>query len=1130
MKTLFTKSLIHSASLLLTLVIGAAAIADDTEIYLGTPSASSKIKPNILFIIDNSGSMQNTVPVTTVSAGSGIDFDPTIDYNAAPHLGGCDTSKVYWAPSANTPPPCSSNQYIDSAAFKCDSAGVALGGAVGSSGFYLDRFARYADGGWGGDSWENLSTNDHNDVVECEDDWGAHGDGGANKYPADEDNGGPWRTDTSSAITWGATGTTYKFFSANYLAWYNISQGSSTTVDTPKIDVVKSVFSDLVVSMSDVNIGLMRFNHDEGGHIFMPMAELTHGAGGNDLAYDAAVQALVADTWTPLSETLFEAYRFFEGNTVDYGAGVTHPDALNTSNSSVYQSPIEDRCQRNFVVLLTDGEPYGDGDADTKIKTQTDFATLTGSSSCSGNCLDEMAEYMYAQDCRDDLADRQWVQTYTIGFDIDLPLLSDTANKGGGKYFTANDTAGLTDAFASILTDILAINTSFVAPAVSVNAFNRFTHRDELYYALFRPGQRPAWNGNVKKFKLTKDAIVDANGVSAVDPDTGFFKRESTSFWTEAADAPDGAEVELGGSAGELTLTRNVYTNTGASNLLSDSTNILHEDNSDVTKTMLGNAAMSDADRETILKWARGVDLNDDDTDGDIADARRQMGDPIHSKPVLLTYGGTEASPDITLFVGTNAGYLHAIDTDDGSEEFSFVPQELLPQLPTLLSNSSSEKHPYGFDGPLTYWFNDVNNNGVILNSSGSVEAGEHIHLYQGMRRGGRNYYALDVSDRNNPKLLGTIDGGSAQFSELGQTWSAATRAKLLINGVDTDVLIFGGGYDTNQDSNETAEDDNEGRAIYIVNANTGAKIWQAGPPGSNNGSDPDLVLKEMTNSIPADITIIDGNGDGYHDRIYAADMRAQLWRIDLNNDNTSAATLAQDENGSDMGGVIAKLGGKKDEDNRRFYYAPDVSLSKSGLHYNIAIGSGYRSHPLDVDIHDSFYIVRDGFSMDQIRNRITAGLYITPDGSYGSDGELYNVTYSFDSVTNHDSMGCYIDLINRTTDTFVGEKTLAKSLTFGGEVMFTTFEPTSSITASSCAPSQGIARLYTLDVEMCTPPGYNPIIDGPPDHDPDPLPPGPPPPPTIVLTDDGPVVLVGTKKIDKDPERLINKTYWRQN
>jgi len=1128
MKTLFKKSLLHSASLLLTLFVGSLAIADDTEVYVGSDATTSQIRPNIVFIIDNSGSMDGTVAVPTVGA-AGADYDPTVNYNASPYNGGCNPGGVYWSGSSSSPPACNSNQQVNSSAFQCESASFALSNDPSASGFYLDRFARFST--WS-DIWREPYSSEaaRDNLIECEDDWGVHGDGGGDRYPADLDNGGPWIADTANAISWANTSTTYKFYSANYVAWYNLSQISDTEIYVSKLNIVKSVLSDLMVSMSDVNIALARFNYRDGGHFFMPMAELTHGAGGNDIVYDTAIQNLIANTWTPLAETLYETYLFFKGSSVHNGDPDNHPDVLNSSNTSLYESPIEDFCQKNFVILLTDGEPTYDTQEDYLIEGLPDFASETGSASCSGDCLDELADYMNGYDCRGDLPDKQSVLTYTIGFGeaVDQQLLLDTATKGGGSYYPATDTAGLADAFSSILTDILAINTSFVAPAVSVNAFNRFTHRDELYYALFRPGDRPTWNGNVKKFKLTSSGIVDANGDPAVDPNTEFFDVDATSFWTDAADAPDGPEVEKGGAAGELTLTRNIYTNTGTSNLLSDSSNRLHEDNTAVTKQMLGDPSMSAEVREEVLQYARGVDLKDDDGDEDITDARRRYGDPIHAKPVLLTYGGTEDVPDMTLFVGTNAGYLHAIDISDGTEQFSFVPRELLPNLPVLLTNSSSEKHPYGLDGPLTYWFNDANNNGVLLNS-GSVETDEHIYLYQGMRRGGRNYYALDVSERSNPKLLWTVEGGSAEFSELGQSWSAATHAKLLIAGTATDVVIFGGGYDTNQDSNETAEADSEGRAIYIVNAETGAKIWQAGPPGSNNGSDPDLVLTEMTNSIPADITVIDSNADGYADRIYAADMRAQLWRIDLNNENDAAAELAKDIDGNDMGGVIAKLGGSESENNRRFYYAPDISLSKSGLHYNIAIGSGYRSHPLDTDIHDSFYIVRDGFSMEQIRDRITAGLYITPDGTFGADGMLDDVTSSFDAVTNYASYGCYINLIDRTTDTFVGEKSLAKSLTFGGEVMFTTFEPTSSISASSCSPSQGVARLYTLDVEMCTPPGYDPI-DGPPEHNPDPLPPGIPPPPTIVITPDGPVVLVGTTIINMAPDRLINKTYWRQN
>ena len=61
----------------------------------------------------------------------------------------------------------------------------------------------------------------------------------------------------------------------------------------------------------------------------------------------------------------------------------------------------------------------------------------------------------------------------TIGFTVDLPILADTAARGGGAYYTANDTSSLTNALTSIVTQIIDKGASFVSPTISVNSFNR---------------------------------------------------------------------------------------------------------------------------------------------------------------------------------------------------------------------------------------------------------------------------------------------------------------------------------------------------------------------------------------------------------------------------------------------------------------------------------------------------------------------------------------------------------------------------------------------------------------------------------------------------------------------------------
>jgi type IV pilus assembly protein PilY1 len=451
--------------------------------------------------------------------------------------------------------------------------------------------------------------------------------------------------------------------------------------------------------------------------------------------------------------------------------------------------------------------------------------------------------------------------------------------------------------------------------------------------------------------------------------------------------------------------------------------------------------------------------------------------------------------------------------------------------LKKLYDDSASVAHPYGLDGPLTVWMNDLNDNGVVFDSGGTLETGEHVYLYQGMRRGGSNYYALDVTTRTAPKLKWIIKGGAggtAGFSELGQTWSAATKAKIKVGGADTTVMIFGGGYDEGQDSNSLAQDDAIGRAIFMVNASTGAKVWQAGPAGSADGADPDLVLADMTNSIPADVRVLDTDGDGYTDRMYAADMRARVWRFDINNSG-STSTVA--------GGVIATLGGTTEEDNRRFFYSPDVSLSKDRTHINIAIGSGYRAHPLDTTVHDAFFVIHDydiyGPSTDADGDPVYTAIDF-PGDLYDTTSNLIGEGTAAQVDTAKSALaaekGWYIWL-NKSDGSFVGEKVLSKSLTTHDMVMYTTYTPVATASAS-CSPSQGSARLYQVYIKDGTPvsdfnnSGGSLTRD---DREYDLVRGGIPPEPSMIFHENGPVVIVGTEKIPDPGYSLTPRgIYWK--
>ena len=94
------------------------------------------------------------------------------------------------------------------------------------------------------------------------------------------------------------------------------------------------------------------------------------------------------------------------------------------------------------------------------------------------------------------------------------------------------------------------------------------------------------------------------------------------------------------------------------------------------------------------------------------------------------------------------ARQLTAVFTHLGSELeiFSFIPPEMLPRLKYLDDTDVIEGRQYGLDGPVTYYIAGDNGNGA-------VDSGENVYVYVGERSGGRDYYALEVTDRSAPRL-----------------------------------------------------------------------------------------------------------------------------------------------------------------------------------------------------------------------------------------------------------------------------------------------------------------------------------------------------------------------------------------
>lgn len=1022
----FTHRLGSLACGLLLGLIALPATADDTEIFIASQDPSiTGAKPNILFIIDNSGSMDSTV--TTQEA-----------WNPSTTFSGCyNANRLYFSTNSSRPG-CGSSNYIEKTANYCDASKNALA-SVGS---YSDRMLAWRSSNR---SWVALSGGSNRTrPMECRNDRGVHGQAAGDGEPyAATGIGGPWAAGTGTEPSWN---NDYTIWDGNWLNWYS----SGGTVTQTRMEIVRNVANNMLASLNGVNVGLMHFNVDQGGTV----AHAIEPIGTARSSLQAAVSGLTASTWTPLSETLYEAGNYYMGRNVDYGntgpvLSVGPSRTTGTVAGTTYKKPVLYACQKNYIVLLTDGLPTRDVSATAKIKALPQWAATVTTPACSGaagshgQCMSDLAEYLRKHDLDSSLTGTQTVTTYTIGFGVDLALgdttfLQETANKGGGRYFPAGDTATLQAALTTIVYDILDDATTFSTPTAPVNAFNRTTNMSDVFVSVFAPSVSEHWTGNLKKYQLKNGRLVDVNDQPAVDADTGFFSKTSRSYWS---DAVDGNSAQLGGAAGELPVytARNLYTNI-ASNQLAASSNAVSTANVALTAAMIGAPA---ADRDTVINWARGLDSNDEDDDGDTSDIRHVMGDPLHVRPVNVLYGGTMASPDATVYVSTNDGYLHAIDPDDGSELWAFVPVEMLGRLYDLYLDEPTATRTYGLDGDISVFIaNDDGDPGI----SGS----ERVILLFGMRRGGDTVYALDVTDRGNPQVLWRINSNTTGFSRLGQTWSPPVTAKVRVDATIRDVALFGGGYDDAEDATAYRSGDSRGNAIYMVDVLTGELLWRAG-----GGTGNDLNLSAMTHAIPAGLRVLDLNLDGLADRVYVGDMAGQVWRFDINNGQPAASLVD--------GGVFASLGGAAvtgpvpDSAARRFFATPDVAriVANNRAYLSINIGSGHRGHPLDTATDDQFFALRDYKVLDTIATAsYPAPIQVT---------DLVDITGDLTPTIAYNSPGWRLRL-----DLSAGEKVMTESLTFDNVVLFTSFSPGGQ--GDACIAAGGLNRLYLVNARDGSP------------------------------------------------------------
>lgn len=854
----------------------------DTAIYGGS---TVTLKPNVLIIFDTSGSMGNTIPVETCQTdtdGDGVadetDNCPNIA-NSEQLINPCDPASDFdgdGVPDATdncvaTPNPGQEdndgNDDGDGIGDACEVVGGSYNPAIDYTAMTTAEFCGNGNNSWSAEACQRTR------VYECVDnEWDQNGFCTkwdrlryVDTWDIDTSGQGSCGSSTKSALeTTGFTqvnrdmnnhghcsnsSQSHYYATGNWIDLYGLVSSDNpptggatevcTTENETKNNIAEKVVSDLIQNTDGVNFGLMRFNGSNGG-IFMnktvdgqnyettikDMDAIHHDTTTNRTALINIVSDMPHSGYTPLGETLYESMRYFAGATKDFGG------------SGTYTSPIEASCQPNYIIVITDGMATRDSGVPTLPGCNGDDCDSDNNSGDGvDDSLDDVAYYLYHTDLSDAYTGTQNAKTYTIGFgdvggDADaVQLLQDTADNGQGaspgtgKSYLADSYQELSAAFSAIIGEVQNVSSAFVAPVVPTSPENKVYSGQRIYLGFFKPKTNGNWLGNLKKFGLDDDGtVLDANGHDATDAN-GAFLPESVSYWGTSTDA---GNVEEGGIGDILSArdasTRNIYTYTGASLNLNDSTNVFSKTNVAITATSLGVA--TDTIKDGVIDYVYGYDTYDEDIDGDVTEQRDWiMGDILHSKPAIQSYKSfaltdeTDTTENQTvIFVGSNDGQLHAFRDADGVELWSFIPPSVLPNLQNLGHN---DIHEYVMDGSPILYVVDQDNDGNIgpgpetddTDPTGVTDNGtnDKVILLVGMRRGGGIdkldptlsrgfYYALDVTIPTSPKFLWQLDSSTAGFGELGEAWSDPVIGKIRLGGTDRIVAFISAGYDNNED------------------------------------------------------------------------------------------------------------------------------------------------------------------------------------------------------------------------------------------------------------------------------------------------------------------------------------------
>ena len=571
---------------------------------------------------------------------------------------------------------------------------------------------------------------------------------------------------------------------------------------------------------------------------------------------------------TPLRASLDRAGQYFRSTS---SSGPWGPQATADQFS----------CRQNFAILTTDGywndSAAGTAGARADVDS-TNGPTITGPNGASytyeavapyrdgrANTLADVAMYYWKNDLRDDL--RNDVPTSTTNPAFWQHMVTFGISLGSQGTLTEDYLPGL-----------IAGTTTWPAPSTST--LGSPENIDDLWHATINSRGSFILASNAEEFSKALDSALGSikdrlgSGASLAANSTkletgtrtfqaqywsGSWRGELNAFAVNSDGSLDATPLWRASTQLPAHGSRSIWTNTNTGNF-----------NNRFQPFQLNNLS---ADQQAALDnssdlvgYLRGDQTNEGTDDNSFRTRTSVLGDIVNSQPVFVgapnprlyasatfsggsaygSFASAQANRTPALYVGANDGMLHAFNANTGAELFAFVPNASIMNDLAELAEQDYE-HRYFVDGEIT-----------VADVYGGSPAGWRTVLVGTMGRGGKAVFALDVTDPNNPNLMWEINQSNS--SAIGNTLGKPVIAQVA-NG-DWKVLI-GNGPNSDGDTAQLLMID----VFRPNNALPSIQTISTGVSGDNG----------LTGAYTWDT-----DRDGFIDTAYAGDLRGNLWRFNL--------------------------------------------------------------------------------------------------------------------------------------------------------------------------------------------------------------------------------------------------------